>query len=49
MIFYQLTEQYIDYCTKLSLVCYFWPLYQLGQQDEWFKMGITLNGFKPIC
>jgi len=42
-------EIYIDQCIKFGLVMYFWPIYQLGLQDEWLKMGVTLNGIKPIC
>lgn len=42
-------EFYIDEYVKYMLLIYFYPLYQLGQQDEWMKLGITLNGAKSIC
>lgn len=38
-------DQYIRY----FLTCYYWPNFVLGSQDEWVKLGITLNGAKPIC
>lgn len=45
----KLLDLYIDQYVKLGLVFYFWPIYQLGLQDEWMKMGLTLNGAKPLC
>jgi len=44
----KLIEFYFDQYILWSLMFYYYPLYQLGQQDEWTKMGITLNGARPI-
>lgn len=40
---------YFDQIIICQLSLYFWPMYQLGMQDDWIKLGITLNGARPIC
>lgn len=47
--YYKFMDLYIDHLVNFGLVMYFWPIYQIGMQDEWAKLGITLNGAKPIC
>lgn len=34
---------------KFGLTCYFTPNFILGNLDDWTKLGITMNGAKPIC
>jgi hypothetical protein len=40
---------WFDESVRWYLHLYYWPYYAAGKQDEWAKMGITLNGVRPIC
>lgn len=31
------------------IVLYYWPYFVAGNIDDWTKMGITLNGARPLC
>ena len=44
----QLQNQVADAYVKLFITAWFWPYYIMGNLDEWQKLGITLNGARPI-
>ena len=44
----QLQNQVADAYVKLFITAWFWPYYVMGNLDEWQKLGITLNGARPI-
>jgi hypothetical protein len=41
----RLFDAYVGYWTT----AWFWPYFVMGNADAWQKMGITMNGIKPIC
>lgn len=41
-------DQLIDFQTKLFITAWFWPYFIMGNLDSWQKMGITMNGVRPI-
>lgn len=44
-IFDKMADQYV----RLFLISYFWPYFVAGNIDDWIKMGVTLNGARPMC
>jgi hypothetical protein len=38
-----------DESIRWFLIYYYWPYFILGNGDELMKMGITLNGIRPLC
>jgi hypothetical protein len=40
---------WFDESVRLFLLSYYWPNFVMGNADEWMKMGITLNGARPMC
>jgi len=44
----KLQNQVADAYVKLFITAWFWPYYVMGNLDEWQKLGITLNGVRPI-
>ena len=44
----QLQNQLADAYIKFFVTAWFWPYYVMGNLDEWQKLGITLNGVRPI-
>lgn len=45
----QLLNNTMDEFVRLWLVSYYWPYFVLGNLDDWMKMGVTLNGVRPLC
>ena len=41
-------DQLIDFQTKMFVTAWFWPYFIMGNLDSWQKMGITMNGVRPI-
>ena len=37
-----------DEYVRLSLISWYWPNFVMGNFDDWVKLGITLNGIRPI-
>jgi len=37
-----------DQIIKNFITLWFWPYFVIGTIDEWTKLGITLNGVRPI-
>ena len=37
-----------DFQVKIFLTLWFWPHFVMGNIDNWQKLGITLNGIRPI-
>lgn len=44
----QQANSIFDFYTKIFITSWFWPYYVIGNLDDWQKLGITLNGAKPI-
>ena len=44
----QLQNNLADNYVKFFVTAWFWPYYVMGNLDEWQKLGITLNGARPI-
>jgi len=42
-------NQLADACVGLFITAWFWPYYVMGNLDAWQKLGITMNGIRPIC
>ena len=40
---------WFDQMIKLSLTYYFTPNFIIGNVDDWMKLGITMNGARPLC
>ena len=38
----------LDTYTKCLVLNWFWPYFLMGNIHEWTKLGITLNGARPI-
>ena len=45
----RLQSNMIDNFVRLWLVSYYWPYFVAGNIDDWMKMGVTLNGLRPMC
>lgn len=41
-------DWWFDEQAKWLLFYWFWPHVIMGSADEWQKLGITMNGVKPI-
>lgn len=41
-------DSIFDFYMKTFITTWFWPYYVIGNLDDWQKLGITLNGAKPI-
>jgi hypothetical protein len=38
-----------DELVRQWIVLYYWPYFVSGNLDNWMKMGVTLNGVRPMC
>jgi hypothetical protein len=45
----QQANKMFDDFVRLWIVSYYWPYFVAGNIDEWQKMGVTLNGWRPMC
>jgi len=41
-------NQIYDQVMKNFITMWFWPYFVMGNLDDWQKLGITLNGARPI-
>lgn len=41
----KLTDTYVG----LWVTGWFWPYFVMGNAGDWEKLGITMNGAKPMC
>jgi len=39
----------LDVQVKYFLLFWYLPYFMMGDIDSWQKMGITMNGIKPMC
>lgn len=37
-----------DQSVRWFLLSWYWPNFVMGNYDDWMKLGITLNGARPI-
>lgn len=44
----QIASDIMDAQIKFFVTAWFWPYFIMGNLDSWQKLGITLNGVKPI-
>ncbi|NDG32534.1 hypothetical protein EB118_20975 [bacterium] len=44
----QLANNIIDANVRMFVTNWFWPYFVVGNLDSWQKLGITLNGARPI-
>lgn len=42
-------DKLADAYVGLGVIMWFWPYFVMGNADTWQKLGITMNGVKPIC
>ena len=45
----KINEQIADWQVSVFVTAWFWPYYIMGNLDSWQKLGIIMNGIKPIC
>jgi hypothetical protein len=45
----QISDEVFDNWIRLILFGYYLPYFIAGNIDDWMKMGVTMNGVKPIC
>jgi len=39
----------MDAYVGMWVTAWFWPYFVMGNADDWQKLGITMNGVRPIC
>lgn len=49
MKLFNLGEEVFDQWVRLMLIGYYLPYFIVGNADDWIKLGVTMNGVKPIC
>jgi hypothetical protein len=47
--FQKISEEVFDEWIRLMLIGYYLPYFVVANADEWLKLGVTLNGVRPIC
>jgi hypothetical protein len=45
----EIPNKLMDAYVGLWVTSWFWPYFIMGNADSWQKLGITMNGVKPIC
>jgi hypothetical protein len=40
--------QWYDESIRWFLIWYYWPNFVIGNVDDWIKLGVTLNGIRPV-
>ncbi len=45
----EISNKLMDAYMGLWVTAWFWPYFVIGNADTWQKLGITMNGIKPIC
>ena len=44
----QLANNIMDANIQMLVTGWFWPYFVMGNLDSWQKLGITMNGARPI-
>ncbi len=45
----EISGKLVDAYVGIWVTAWFWPYFVMGNADAWQKLGITMNGVKPIC
>jgi hypothetical protein len=45
----EISGKLVDAYVGIWVIAWFWPYFVMGNADSWQKLGITMNGVKPIC
>ena len=45
----EIPNKLVDAYVGAWVTVWFWPYFIMGNADEWQKLGITMNGVRPIC
>ena len=45
----EINQRIADHYVAVFVTAWFWPYFVMGNLDGWQKLGITLNGIKPMC
>ena len=45
----EIPNNLMDAYAGMWVTAWFWPYFLIGNADMWQKMGITMNGIKPMC
>ncbi len=45
----EISSKLMDAYAGMWITAWFWPYFLMGNADSWQKMGITMNGVKPMC
>jgi len=43
-----MTDHLHDQIVKNFVTMWFWPYFIMGNLDDWQKLGVTLNGIRPV-
>jgi hypothetical protein len=43
-----MTDHIHDQIVKNFVTLWFWPYFVMGNYDDWQKLGVTLNGIRPV-
>jgi len=45
----EVLDKFADAYVSFWITGWFWPYFVMGNADTWQKLGITMNGVRPIC
>jgi len=45
----EINQRITDAYVGMFVTAWFWPYFVIGNLESWQKLGITMNGLKPIC
>lgn len=45
----EISGKLMDAYAGMWVTAWFWPYFIMGNADAWQKLGITMNGVKPMC
>lgn len=44
----QFLNNMFDELARQWIMLYYWPYFVVGNLDDWMKLGMTLNGARPV-
>jgi hypothetical protein len=45
----EISGKLMDAYVGIWVTAWFWPYFIMGNVDSWQKLGITMNGARPLC